>query len=43
MDKQPEKEKPIWKSPMEIFKEMQMLTTREEMIAYLRSLPRKEE
>ena len=31
------------KNPMEIFKEMQNLETREEMIAYLRGLPRLDE
>ena len=31
------------KTPFEIFKEMQELETREEMIKYLKALPRKDE
>lgn len=31
------------KNPMQIFEEMQQLETREEMIAYLQSLPKKDD
>lgn len=31
------------KSPMQIFREMQQFETKEEMVAYLRALPREDE